>query len=349
MKGSNAACAIYGIDIGKSVFHICGCDKHGRPILKKKLTRKTIIGFFVNAPAALIGMEACPSSQWLARKLSKQGHDAKIMAAQFVKPYLKNQKNDANDAEAIAEAVQRPTMRFVAIKQLDQIDTQALHRVRDRLVRQQTQIITQTRSLCWEFGIIIPVDVPTFCRDIPRVLEDAENELTPRMRQLIAGLWEEFRDVQQRLNMATDEVKSIAAHDETARRLMTIPGIGEITATAIVSAIGRPHDFRRGRDLAAWIGLVPRQHSTGGQTRLLGISKRGNPYLRRLLVHGARAAKLHLNRDKDQLGPWLNKAESRMPPNKVTVALANKLARIAWVILTTPGATYDKGSKRLTA
>lgn len=349
MRNSSAECAIYGIDIGKSVYQICGCDKHGRPVLRKKLTRKTVIGFFSNVPIALVGMEACPSSQWLARKLREQGHDAKIMAAQFVKPYLKNQKNDTNDAEAIAEAVQRPTMRFVGIKQLDQIDTQALHRVRDRLVRQQTQIITQTRSLCWEFGITMPTGVPTFCRDLPDVLEDAENELTPRMRRLIAALWDEFRDVQHRLKMASDEVKAIAANDETARRLMSVPGIGEITATAIISAIGNPKDFRRGRDLAAWIGLVPRQHSTGGQTRLLGISKRGNPYLRRLLVHGARAAKLNLNRDKDRLGPWLNKAESRMPPNKVTVALANKLARIAWVILTRPGVTYDKGSKGLAA
>lgn len=349
MTDSNSKCVIYGIDIGKSVYHICGCDKLGMPILSKKLTRKTIIRFFANVPSALIGMEACPGSQWLARQLSEQGHDAKIMAAQFVKPYLKRQKNDANDAAAIAEAVQRPTMRFVGIKRLDQIDTQALHRVRDRLVRQQTQIITQTRSLCLEFGITMPTGVATFCRDIPHVLEDAENELTPRMRCLIASLWEEFRDVQQRLKSASDEVKAIAAHDETARRLMSVPGIGEITATAILSSIGNPKDFRRGRDLAAWIGLVPRQHSTGGQTRLLGISKRGNPYLRRLLVHGARAAKLHLNRDRDRLGPWLNKAEARMPPNKVTVALANKLARIAWVILTRPGATYDKGAGGVTA
>jgi len=344
MKGSAVTCTTFGVDIGKSLFHVCGCDDSGKPVLRKKLNRKTVIEFFVNAPEAVVGMEACPGSQWLARKLIAQGHDARIMAAQFVKPYLKNQKNDANDAEAIAEAVQRPTMRFVGVKHLDQVDTQALHRVRDRLVRQQTQIISQTRALCLEYGITIPTGVPAFWRDMPRILEDADNDLTPRMRQLVATLWDDVRHVQKRLKVMSDEIKSIAAHDETARRLMSIPGIGALSATAIVSAVSNPADFKRGRDLAAWIGLVPRQHSTGGQPKLLGISKRGNPYLRKLLIHGARAVKLHLNREKDRLGPWLNNAEQRMHPNKVTVALANKIARVAWVILTTPGETYDKGA-----
>jgi len=266
------------------------------------------------------------------------------MPAQFVKPYLNRQKNDANDAGAIAEAVQRPTMRFVAVKRIDQVDTQALHRVRDRLVRQRTQLVSQTRSLCLEYGLTLAQGLPTFCRDMPQLLENPDSTFTPRMLRVLQSLWEEFLLLNDRVNAVSEEIKAIARHDETARRLMSVPGIGELTASAIVSAVGCPQNFKRGRDLAAWIGLVPAQHSTGGKTKLLGISKRGNPYLRRLLVHGARSAKLHLDREKDQLGPWLNKAEARMPPNKVTVALANKLARIAWVILTKPGETYDKGA-----
>jgi transposase len=343
MSSTNQDCVVYGIDIGKSVFHVCGCDRKGKPVFRKKFSRRTVTRFFANVPEAVVGMEACPGSQWLARRLVDFGHDARIMPAQMVKPYLNKQKNDANDAEAIAEAVQRPNMRFVAIKRLDQVDVQALHRVRDRLVRQRTQIVAQARGLCLEYGLTMARGVPTFCRDLPRLLENPDDALTPRMLRILHALWEEFLVVNDRVNAISEEIKSIARHDETARRLMSVPGIGELTASAIVSSVGCPQNFKRGRDLAAWIGLVPAQHSTGGRTKLLGISKRGNPYLRRLLIHGARTAKLHLDRDKDRLGPWLNKAEARMPSNKVTVALANKLARIAWVILTRPGETYDKG------
>jgi len=265
------------------------------------------------------------------------------MPAQFVKPYLKANKNDANDAEAIAEAVTRPTMRFAAVRRTDQIDTQALHRVRNRLVQNKTQLIAQTRSLCLEYGIAIRVGVATFKMDIPRILEDAENGLTPAMRRLVARLWEAFTEADARLKAASKEIEALAANDELARRLMMIPGVGALGATAMISAIGDPRRFKRGRDLSAWIGLVPRQYSTGGKNTLLGISKRGNPYLRKLLIHGARTCKLHLDRSKDRLGPWLDDMEKRLHSNKVCVALANKMARIAWVILTTPGATYDKG------
>lgn len=343
MTQLTGCCAYYGIDIGKTLFHVCGCDTKGKPLLRKKFKRPQLIEFFANAELAVIGMEACPSSQWLARKLKAMGHDSKIMSAQFVKPYLKNQKNDANDAEAIAEALQRPTMRFVAHKSVDQSDTQALHRIRDRLIKQQTQLINQTRGLCWENGVTIGKGVATFHRDMPAVLEDAENDLSPRMRRLITRLWEDTRSTQARIKEVSLEIKALAAHDGLARRLMTIPGVGELAATALISAVGNPKSFRRGRDLSAWIGLVPRQHTTGGTPRLLGISKRGHPYLRRLLIHGARAVKTHLNRERDKLGPWLDSAEERMHANKVIVALANKIARIAWVIMTQPGATYDKG------
>ena len=336
--------SVYGIDIGKSVFHVSGCDATGKPVFRIKLRRDSLITFFAKAKPAVIGMEACPSSQWLARKLIDLGHDARIMAAQFVKPYLKANKNDMNDAEAIAEAVQRPTMRFVAVRRQDQVDLQALHRVRTRLVQNRTQLINQARALCLECGLTARKGVAAFKMDIPRLLEDADNDLSPAMRRIIAGLWEELQSIEARLKEATEAVEAEARNDELARRLMTVPGIGPLTATALTSAIGDPRNFRRGRDLSAWIGLVPRQHSTGGKNTLLGISKRGNSYLRKLLIHGARACKIHLNREKDALGPWLDDAEKRLHTNKVSVALANKIARIAWAIMTTPGATYNKGT-----
>ncbi len=190
MSSKNQDCVVYGVDIGKTLFHVCGCDRQGKPVYRKKFSRRTVTRFFANAPEALIGMEACPGSQWLARRLVDLGHDARIMPAQFVKPYLNRQKNDANDAQAIAEAVQRPTMRFVAIKRLDQVDTQALHRVRDRLVRQRTQIVSQTRGLCLEYGLTMARGVPTFCRDMPRLLENPCDALTPRMLRILHALWE---------------------------------------------------------------------------------------------------------------------------------------------------------------
>ena len=334
---------IYGVDIGKNLFHISGCDSTGKPVFRIKLRRDSLMTFFAKAKPAVIGMEACPSSQWLARKLIDLGHDARMMPAQFVKPYLKANKNDMNDAEAIAEAVQRPTMRFVAVRRQEQVDMQALHRVRSRLVRNRTKLITQTRSLCLECGVAVRQGVSAFKMDMPRVLEDASNDLSSSMRMLVAELWAELSDVEQRLKVVTDRIEASAKNDELARRLMSIPGVGALSATALISAIGNPKGFKRGRDLSAWIGLVPRQYSTGGKNTLLGISKRGNPYVRQLLIHGARSCKLHLNRDKDALGPWLDDAERRLHPNKVCVALANKLARIAWVIMTTPGATYNKG------
>ena len=269
---------------------------------------------------------------------------SRIIPAQFVKPYVKANKNDLHDAAAIAEAVQRPTMRFVAPRGADQVDVQAMHRVRSRLVQNRTQLISQARSLCLEYGISIRTGVAAFKLDIPSILEDADNDLTPAMRRLVADLWTEFAEIDAQLRAISRKIESLAANDELARRLMTIPSVGALSATALIAAIGDARRFRRGRDLSAWIGRVPRQHSTGGRSVLVGISKRGNSYLRRLLIHGARSCKLHLNRGKDSLGPWLDDAEQRLHSNKVCVALANKLARIAWVIMTTPGVTYLRGT-----
>jgi transposase len=233
-------------------------------------------------------------------------------------------------------------MRFVEVKTADQVDLQALHRIRDQMVANRTRLICQMRAFCLENGVAIHQGAGKFKADLPRVLSNASNELTPRMRRLLADLFADLERLEQRIDDVSREIASAAAQDDRARRLMTIPGIGALAATAIIAAAGDGRQFRKARDMAAWLGLVPREHSTGGKTTLLGISKRGNRYLRRLLVHGARSCLLHLDRSRDRLGAWLDGLEARMHSNKVTVALAAKVARIAWVILTRPGALYER-------
>ena len=255
---------------------------------------------------------------------------------------MKSNKNDIIDAEAIAEAVTRPTMRFVEIRTPEQIDLQALHRVRDRMIAHRTRLISQMRAFCLEYGIAIHQGAGKFKAEIPRVLADETNELTPSMRRILTEVHGEMMELEQRITAMNHEIEAIAARSDTARRLMTVPGIGPLASTALLAAAGSGRQFRRARDLAAWLGLVPREHSTGGKTKLLGISKRGNKYLRRMIVHGARSCVTHLDRSRDRLGPWLDGLESRMHKNKVTVALAAKIARVVWVILTKPGATYER-------
>lgn len=329
--------ATYGVDLGKTRFDVIATDATGKPIQRLKLSRGTILQFFEAAPAALIGMEACPGAQWLARKLAAFGHTVRIIPAQFVKPFVKSNKNDARDAEAIAEAVVRPTMRFVQIKTEAQVDLQALHRVRDRIVSNRTQLICQMRAFCLEYGIAMRQGAGVFKIDIARVIGDESNDLTPMMRAMLKELWDEFALIDARMTAVSRQIEAIAERLDAARRLMTIPGIGPLGSTALLAAVGDGHQFRKARDLAAWLGLVPRQSSTGGKTTLLSISKRGNPYLRRLIIHGARSCVAHLNRERDKLGIWLDQLEQRMHRNKVIVALANKIARMVWAVLTKPG------------
>lgn len=334
--------AVYGDDLGKNLFHVVGTDTAGRVIQTAKLRRETLLTFFERAAPALVGMEACAGSQWLARKLQAIGHTVRIIPAQFVKPYVKSNKNDMIDAAAIAEAVTRPSMRFVEIKSPEQSDLQALHRIRDQMVRNRTKLVCQMRAFCFECSIAIHQGVGKFKLALPQVLADQSNDLTSAMRRLLAGLFEDLQYIEKRIAEVTQEIEAIAAQDDRARRLMTVPGIGALGATALIAAAGDGQQFRKARDMAAWLGLVPREHSTGGRTTLLGISKRGNGYLRRLLIHGARSCVMHLDRKRDRLGAWLSDLESRMHCNKVTVALAAKVARIAWVILTHPGALYER-------
>lgn len=325
--------ATLGIDIGKTWFHIVGLDSKGKPLFQKKLRRPRLMEFVATCRPWSIGMEACSGSQHLARRFIEFGHDVKLMAPRFVKAYLKSNKNDFNDAAAIAEAVQRPTMRFVAIRSIEQVDMQAIHRVREHLIGERTATINQIRAFLLEYGITIPVGGCNLRRRLPDILEDAENGVSDLMRASLHRMLMRLRRIQDEVDELTVLIKTLAASDPQCQRLCMIPGVGPIVATALVAAVGNGTQFHRSRDLAAWIGLVPRQYSTGGRTRLLGISKRGNRYLRRLFIHGARSVIHNVDRRPHRFGNWLTQLEQRTHANIVAVSLANKLARIAWAVL----------------
>jgi transposase len=322
-----------GIDLGKTTFHLVALGDNGKLLIKKKFSQKQLIVFTANMPTSLIGMEACSGAHFLGRTLREQGHDVKLIPAQFVKPFVKSNKNDFIDAEAIAEAVTRENMRFVPIKTDDQLDLQALHRVRDRLIARRTSVINQLRAFLLERGLVFAKSPAKLRECIPETLEDADKKISPRMRNLLALLWEEWKDLDQQLEDMNHEVERIASSDPACQRLRQIPGIGPLVATAIVAAIGNGAAFRKGRDFAAWTGLVPKQHSTGGKTKLAGISKRGNRYLRRILIHGARSVVFRSKRERIAMGEWMNTLEARASRNVLIVAMANKLARIAWAVL----------------
>jgi transposase len=325
--------ASIGIDLGKTTFHLIALDGQGNIVVKKKFSRPQLLAYTANLPTSLVGVEACSGAHFIGAALREQGHDVRLIPAQFVKPFLKSNKNDFLDAEAIAEAVTRQNMRFVPIKTDDQLDLQALHRVRDRLVHRRTALINQIRGFLLERGITFAQGPANLRRQMPAMLEDAEQKITPRMRNLLDHLWQEWKSLNSEIDRISDEIDAIACQDAACQRLRQIPGVGPLVATATVAAIGNGAAFRKGREFAAWLGLIPRQHSTGGKARLLGISKRGSIYLRRLFIHGARAMLLRVKYDTGRLGQWAHQLELRAPRNKVIVAVANKLARIAWAVL----------------
>jgi transposase len=325
--------ASVGIDLGKTTFHLVALDDHGEVVIKRKLSRKQLVTFTANLAPALIGIEACSGAHFLGATLRDQGHDVRLIPAQFVKPFVKSNKNDYLDAEAIAEAVARKNMRFVPIKTDDQLDLQALHRVRDRLVHRRTAVINQIRGFLLERGITFAKGPANLRNQMPAILEDADQSLSLRMRNLIARLWQEWKQLETDVENASAEIDRIAGQDAACQRLRQIPGVGPLVSTAMVAAVGNGAAFRRGRDFAAWLGLVPRQHSTGGKITLLGISKRGSIYLRRMFIHGARAVLLRVKYDTGRFGQWVHQLAERAPRNKVIVAIANKLARIAWAVL----------------
>jgi transposase len=322
-----------GIDLGKTTFHLVALDSTGQVVEKKKCSRPQLLRRMSNLSTPVVGMEACVGAHWLAQALTQQGHLVRLLPPQYVRPYVKTNKNDFVDAEAIAEAVQRPSMRFVPIKTEAQLDLQALHRTRQRWMGRRTALINQIRSFLLERGIAVRVGPAWLRKQMPTLLANENGTLSACLLNLLAELWDEWLQLEQRIERANQSLRATAEQDPACQRLLSIPGIGLLTATALVAAIGNGSTFRKGRDLAAWLGLVPRQHSTGGKTKLLGISKRGNAYLRQLFVHGARAVFFHLQREPHRMGHWLNQLSGRKRTSTVIVAMANKLARIAWAVL----------------
>lgn len=331
-----------GVDIAKSVFQLHGVDRLDQPQWQASIRRNKWLDALCERvmPGAEIGMEACASAHYWGRELQKRGYIVKLIAAQFVKPYVKGNKNDRLDAEAIAEAMGRPGMRFVAVKTIGQQDNQAAHRIREELVSQRTAKVNQIRGLVGEYGIVAPAGINKLRTALPQWLEDAQNGLTDVFRSLLADLAEDIRHLYRRIANLDDGIAQTVQANPVARRLLELRGVGPLTASALAGALGDGKAFGKGRDFAASLGLTPHQHSTGGKDRLLGISKRGDSYLRKLLVHGARAVIRHARQKDDGLSQWLNNLTARKHINVATVALANKTARIAWAIVHNE-ANYD--------
>lgn len=321
-----------GIDLAKNVFQVHGVNAQGKVMLKKQIKRDQMAAFFANLPPCLIGMEACGSAHHWARKLQAFGHTVQLMAPQFVKPYVKTNKNDAADAEAICEAVSRPNMRFVPIKNVDQQAVLALHRVRQGLVKARTAQANQIRGLLSEFGLIVPQGIGHITKRVPMMLDEANDELPGAFRQLLQRMLEYLKDLDRQVGEMEVQIQAWHRANALSRKLEKVPGIGPITASALVASVGDAKNFANGRQLAAWLGLVPRQHSSGGKSNLLGISKRGDTYLRTLLIHGARAVIRHAERKLNAQG-WLHHLLVRRNKNVAAVALANKNARIVWALL----------------
>src|ERR1700758_3180380 len=333
---SSSEIAVIGIDIGKNSFHVVGEDRRGASALRQKWSRGQIEARFAAMPPCLIGMEACVGAHHLSRRLQMLGHDARLMPAKYVRPYSKGQKNDFRDAEAIAEAVQRPTMKFVATKTADQLDLQALHRVRDRLVGQRTGVINQIRAFLLERGIAVRQGPHSLRSELPGILATRTDVLLPRMLRIIEDLAGDWRRLDARIEGLSSEIETLARQDQACERLMTVPGIGPIISSAMVAAIGTGEVFSKGRDFGAWLGLVPKQLSTGDRTILGKISKRGNRYLRSLFVQAAWVVLVKIGPkhwDRYGLKSWIEAARKRLHHNVLAIALANKLARIAWAVL----------------
>jgi transposase len=324
-----------GVDLAKSVFQVHGVDRSEKAAWRRKLSRaEWIKAVQQNVPLEVeIGMEACGSAHHWARQLRALGYSVKLIAPQFVKPYVKSNKNDATDAEAICEAMSRPGMRFVSVKTIDQQDVQAAHRIRSELMDQRKAKVNQIRGLTAEYGLVAPREILHLRRAIPLWLEDQENGLSPRFRRLLTGLWDDLRVLDGRLVELDQEITTIAASDPVAKRLQQLRGVGPLIATALVATVGDASQFSNGRQMAASLGLTPKQNSSGGKERLLGISKRGDCYVRCVLIHGARSMINSAKTKTDPLSLWVLRIAATRHPNVAAVALANKTARIAWAMI----------------
>ena len=324
-----------GIDLAKNVFQIHGVDRHGKTMWKRRLKRNQWLQAVSDkaGPGCVMGMEACAGAHHWARQLQSRGYSVRLIPPQYVKPYVKSNKNDANDAEAICEAMSRPNMRFVAMKSVEQQDIQATHRIRAELMTQRTAKANQIRGLVAEYGLVAPLSLRALRAAIPCWLEDAENGLTGHFRKLLHGLWADLVTLDDRVLELDREIARLANSNEVTKRLQQLRGVGPMVATALVATVGNARQYHRGRQMAAALGLTPRQHSSGGKNRLLGISKRGDVYLRALLIHGARAVVSQAKHKDDRLSRWVTNLATRRHPNVAAVALANKTARMAWAML----------------
>jgi transposase len=322
-----------GIDLAKSVFQVHGVDVQGHTTVQKQLRRKQVAIFFARLEPCLIGMEACAGSHYWARVVQALGHEVKLMAPQFVKPYVKANKTDAADAEAICEAVTRPNMRFVSIKNADQQAVLSLHRARSGFVKARTALVNQIRGLLSEYGVVLAPGIRQVREGVPDIVEDGAVDLPPMFRAVLSQLYTYLCQLDEQVERIEQSLKAWHRDNVDSQRIVQVPGIGWLTATALVASIGDAKSFKNGRQLAAWLGLVPRQHSSGGKPRMLGISKRGDVYLRTLLIHGARAAIRCVDRDRSATGQWVREVSKRRPKNVVVVARANKQARVVWALL----------------
>jgi transposase len=321
------------VDLAKTALQVHGVDERGKVVSRKALKRAEVMKPFFGLPSCLVGMEACGSAHYWARRLIEMGHTVKLMAPQFVKPYVKTNKSDARDAEAICETVTRPTMRFVPVKDIEQQTVLALHRARQGFVVERTAQANQIRGLLYERGIVIPKGIRYLDKQLPEILEDAENGLPEISRSLFARLFDHFRQLGNQVKELEAQIKAWHKHSAASGRIEAIPGIGALTASALVASIGDAKTFKSGRQLAAWLGLVPRQDPSGGKERLLGSSKRGDVHLRTLLIHGARAVLFHWMRQAEHQDGWLLQLRARRNPNVAAVALANKNARVVWALM----------------
>jgi transposase len=324
-----------GVDIAKSVFHLHAVDRFSECQWKGKYSRTKWLNILTEKVpvGAEVAMEACGSSHFWGRELQKRGYKVKIIHAQFVKPYVKSNKNDAVDAEAICEAMSRPNMRFVSVKSNKQQDIQSMHRIRDKLMTNKAAKANQIRGLVSEYGLVAPVGINKLREAVPLWLEDTENGLSGIFRSLLADLFDDLLHLQDRVDNLDELIKQEVKNDPIATLLLELRGVGILCASALSCAIGDAQGYKKGRDFASSVGLTPKQHSTGGKPRLLGISKRGDGYLRKLLVHGARSVIRHAHRHEDNLSSWIRKLSSTKHINTVVVALANKTARAAWAMV----------------
>lgn len=327
------AIKVVGIDLAKNVFQLHGIDELGATVLRRRVQRKQLLEAVAQIAPCVLGIEACTSAYYWAERFERFGHTVRIISPQYVKPFRRNQKNDSNDAEAICTAVQQPNMRFVPRRSVEQQDVQALHRARQRLVNHRTALASQMRGFLRDRGVVFPRNIGQLRRMVPQILEDGENGLSASVRETIAELFDFLREIDRRVAVFDRRIEATFRVSALAQRIARIEGVGPKISTAVVAAVGDGREFKNGRHMAAWLGLVPRQHSSGERTQLFGISKRGDQHLRTLIVHGARAVVRTAARKSDPKSLWVNQLRERRGFNRAVVAVANKNARVIWAVL----------------